>query len=325
MRIHVQLLADDQAGFTQEAWDAAAARAGAGGSGHRVSIGRDNAAFAAAIGEAEALITAREALRCHLPLTAPALELIFLLHAGVDGLTPFDWLPPGVALLNNSGTHADKAGEYAAMAVLMLANHVPFFTSRQRAGVWERRQAATAAGRRVTIVGLGALGSGSARRLRLLGLHVTGVRTRAEPHPECDRVVAVGELDWVMQDTEFLVLACPLTEDTRELLDRRRIALLPRGAGVVNMGRGGLVEQDALLDALDTGHLGGAVLDVFTPEPVPSNHRLWRTPNLVMTPHMSSDDPGTYVARSLDIFFANLAALTDGQPLPNHVDVMRGY
>ena len=177
----------------------------------------------------------------------------------------------------------------------------------------------------MTIVGLGALGSGSARRLRLLGLHVTGVRTRAEPHPECDQVVAVAELDQVLRHTEFLVLACPLTEDTRELLDRRRIALLPRGAGVVNVGRGGLVEQDALLDALDTGHLGGAVLDVFTPEPVPSDHRLWRTPNLVMTPHMSSDDPGTYVARSLDIFFANLAARTDGRPLPNQVDVVRGY
>lgn len=325
MRVHVQLQPDDLPGFTQEAWDVAAARAGAIGSGHRVSIGRDDAAFAAAIGEAEALITAGGALRPHLPLAAPALRLISLVHAGVDGLAPFDWLPPGVALLNNSGVHADKAGEYVAMAVLMLANHVPFFVSRQRAGVWEQRLAVTAAGRRATVVGLGSLGGGGARRLRLLGLHVTGVRTRAEPHPDCDRVAAADELDRVLPETEFLVLACPLTAHTRGLLDRRRIGLLPRGAGVVNVGRGGLVEQDALLDALDAGRLGGAVLDVFTPEPVPPGHRLWRTPNLVMTPHMSSDDPETYVARSLDTFFANLAAHAEGRPPPNRVDVTRGY
>lgn len=325
MRVHVQLLPDDQPGFTRQTWDAAAARAGAVGSGHRVSIGRDDAAFAAAIGETEALITGAGALRRHLPLAAPALRLIFLVHAGVDGLVPFDWLPAGVALLNNSGTHSDKAGEYVAMAVLMLANHVPFFVSRQREGTWHPRPASVASGRRATVVGLGSLGGGGARRLRLLGLCVTGVRTRAEPHPDCARVVAADGLDEVLPETEFLVLACPLTERTRGLLDRRRIALLPRGAGVVNIGRGGLVEQDALLDALDAGHLGGAVLDVVTPEPVPPGHRLWRAPNLVMTPHMSSDDPQTYAARSLDIFFANLAAHAQGRPAPNRVDPARGY
>jgi phosphoglycerate dehydrogenase-like enzyme len=85
------------------------------------------------------------------------------------------------------------------------------------------------------------------------------------------------------------------------------------------------VEQDALCDLLETGHLAGAVLDVFTPEPVPPGHRLWTTPHLIMTPHCSSDDPQTYNPRSLDIFFANLAALQEGRALPNRIDPTRGY
>jgi glyoxylate/hydroxypyruvate reductase len=109
------------------------------------------------------------------------------------------------------------------------------------------------------------------------------------------------------------------------LLDRRRIGLLPAGAGVVNIGRGALLDQDALCDALDAGALGGAILDVFVPEPVPPGHRLWATRNLVMTPHVSADDPLTYNPNSLDIFFQNLRALRDGAPLPNRFDIARGY
>ena len=125
--------------------------------------------------------------------------------------------------------------------------------------------------------------------------------------------------------TEFLVLACPLTVVTRNLLDRRRVALLPAGAGVVNIGRGGLLDQDALCDALDDGHLSGAVLDVFDPEPVPPGHRVWTTPNLIVSPHTSADDPATYYPRSLDCFFADLRALREGQPMPTLVDTARGY
>ena len=159
------------------------------------------------------------------------------------------------------------------------------------------------------VVGLGSLGGAVAGQAARFGMQVVGVRTRAEPHPDCARVVAVPGLDAELPGAEFLVLATPLTDATRGLLDRRRIGLLPAGAGVVNIGRGALVEQDALCDALDVGALGGAVLDVFVPEPVPPGHRLWGTRNLVMTPHVSADDPKTYNPNSLDIFFRNLRAL----------------
>ena len=107
------------------------------------------------------------------------------------------------------------------------------------------------------------------------------------------------------------------------MLDRRRIGLLPKAAGVINIGRGGLVDQDALCDALEAGALSGAVLDVFVPEPVPPGHRLWTTPNLIMTPHVSSDDRHAYNARSLDTFIRNLQAFERGEALPNLFDRKR--
>jgi phosphoglycerate dehydrogenase-like enzyme len=116
-----------------------------------------------------------------------------------------------------------------------------------------------------------------------------------------------------------------LTDATRGLFDRRRLELLPEGAGVVNIGRGELIDQDALCDRLDAGHLSGAVLDVFDPEPIPPGHRLWTTRNLIISPHTAADDPATYNPLSLDLFLENLRAWRDGRPLPNRYDIARGY
>ncbi len=326
MRIHVQNLpGDPEFAVTPAQWAAAAARAPDVSAGHDVTFGETPEAFRAAIGEAEALVAQTGAVRRLFPADAPRLKLIYCTAAGLDSLAPFDQFPPGAALLNNRGTHGAKAGEYGIMALLMLAAGVPGFATAQRAGQWAPRHGSVLAGRRVTVAGLGTLGGAVAGQAARFGMRVTGVRTWAEPHPACAEVVALSTLDAVLGDTEFLVLALPLTDATRRVLDRRRIALLRPGAGVVNIGRGALLDQDALCDALDGGHLSGAVLDVFVPEPVPPGHRLWTTPNLLMTPHVSADDPDTYIPLSLDIFFRNLRAYRDGTPLPNWFDTARGY
>ena len=176
-----------------------------------------------------------------------------------------------------------------------------------------------------TIVGLGTLGGAVARHAARFGMNVTGVRANPAPHPDCARVIGTDGLDDALASTRFLVLACPLTAATRGLIDRRRLGLLPPGAGVVNIGRGELIDQDALCDALDGGLLSGAVLDVFDPEPIPPGHRLWTTPNLVISPHTAADDPATYNPISLDLFLTNLRAWRDGTPLPNRFDIARGY
>ena len=325
MRIHIQNLEGMVAdAVTLQDWQAAAARAGLPEGRHAVSVGETLDDFARAIPDAEALVTATRATQSLFPADAPRLKLMFCTSAGLDPV-PFGSLPPDLPVLNNRGVHGPKAGEYGIMAVLMLANHLPALIGSQQAQVWDRRTGSTLDGRRLTVVGLGSLGGAVAERAAQFGLRVTGVRARPAPHPACERVLASADLDAALTDAEFLLLACPLTPATRGILDRRRIGLLPQGAGVINIGRGPLLDQDALCDALDAGALSGAVLDVFVPEPVPAGHRLWTTRNLVMTPHVSSDDALAYNARSLDVFIENLTAFEQGRPLPNLFSRERGY
>ncbi|WP_419900459.1 D-2-hydroxyacid dehydrogenase [Roseomonas sp. USHLN139] len=333
MRIHVQNPAGETVfPITSAQWQAAVARA-PDMADLQVSFAHDEAGYAAAMQEATLLVTwTREVLarfgQGQLKASraaAPKLQTIFCTSAGLDRLAPFAWLPDDVALLNNRGAHANKAGEFGIMALLMLANHIPYFAERQREARWAPRFASVLAGRRLVVVGLGSLGGAVAARAKQFGMTVTGVRHTAAPHESCDRVVAQSDIDSVLPEADYLLLACPLTPQTRGLMDARRFALLPRGARVVNMGRGGLWDQEAMADALEAGHLGGVVTDVTTPEPLPAEHRLWRTPGLFITPHMSSDDPETYNDNSLDILFANLRAARAGKAMPNRVLPEKGY
>jgi phosphoglycerate dehydrogenase-like enzyme len=326
MRIHLQNPIDDPLfDFSHAMWHAAAARAPDIGSGHKVTVGVTAEDFAAAMRTAEALVCDVGVVKTHFPCAAPRLRLLFVTNAGLDRLAPFDWLPPEVILMNNRGTHSVKSGEFGIMAVLMLANRVPAMVTHQRAGRWQKLWGTVLARRVLTVVGLGTLGGAVAAGASRFGMRVIGVRANPAPHPHCAETVGPDRIDRVLAETEYLLLACPLTDATRGLITRARIALLPRGAGIVNIGRGELIDQDALCDALDTGHLSGAVLDVFTPEPIPDGHRLWTTPNLIVSPHTAADDPATYNPRSLDIFLENLRAWRDGAPLPNRFDIARGY
>ena len=212
-------------------WDAAAARAPDIGRGHSVTIGDTDADFAAAMRDAEALVCDVSVVRAQFPCAAPHLKLLFVTNAGLDRLAPFDWLPPGVALLNNRGTHAVKAGEFGIMAVLMLANRVPEMVTHQRAGHWQKLWGTVLGGKRLTVVGLGTLGGATASHAARFGMHVTGVRAHPAPHPDCAEVIGTDRLDDVLPRTDYLVLACPLTAATRGMMDRRRLALLPHGAG----------------------------------------------------------------------------------------------
>jgi phosphoglycerate dehydrogenase-like enzyme len=330
MRIHIQNPTDDPTfAVTPAQWEAALARSPDPGT-LSVSFAEDDAGFAAAMAEAEVLLTWTRIVRARfpagaLPAIAPRLKVIACTSAGLDRLAPFDWLPGGITLLNNRGTHAAKAGEFALMALLMLAAQIPLFTTQQREGRWAARFGSVLAGRTVCIVGLGAIGGAAARHARSFGMRVIGVRARPAPHPDCDEVHGTAVLDALLPRAEFLLLACPLTPETRGLLDSRRLALLPSGAKVVNMARGAVWDQDAVCDLLDSGHLEGAVTDVAVPEPLPPGHRLWRTPRMMVVPHVSSDDPNTYNDRTLDILLANLAELRAGRPAPNRVDPARGY
>ena len=327
MRIHIQNL-EGMIGetLTMAEWTGACDRAGIAPGEHEVAIGHTMEDFRAAAPTMEALFTSTTVTKMLFPADAPKLKLLFCTSAGLDPV-PFGSLPPGVQVLNNRGVHGPKAGEFGIMALLMLCNQIPGMVADQHAQDWNRsqRHSGIIAGSKLTVIGVGSLGGAVAERAAQFGMKVTGVRANPAPHPACEHVISTDELDAALPGTDYLFLACPLTAATRNILNKERIALLPPHAGVVNIGRGPLVDQDALCDALDAERLAGAILDVFVPEPVPAGHRLWTTRNLIMTPHVSSDDRHAYNARSFDVFLTNLKAHLAGETLPNLFDTVRGY
>jgi phosphoglycerate dehydrogenase-like enzyme len=253
------------------------------------------------------------------------LRLIQSVNAGVDDLAPFDWVPNGAALCNASGIHAGRLREWAAMTLLMLQARVPFFAAEQRARRWSRVKTPRIAGRIALIFGTGGLGAAVAEAARSLGVRALGISRSGAPAAGFDAVrQAAAAREW-LTEADFVVLTLPLTEATRGLADQAFFAAMKPGAGFANFGRGALVDQPALCAALASGHLGGAILDVTTPEPPLAGSPLWDAPNLLITPHVSCDDPTTYVADSLDLLIGNLARLDRGEALLNLVDPLVGY
>lgn len=323
MHIHFHDTLDHEKLPVQPAeWEAAAKRAGALGQGHVVTFSTD---FDAVRDNVEVIIAPPYRLQQINLHSAPNLKIIQSTYAGMDSLHPFDMIPKTALLLNNRGVHGKRAGEYCAMAILMLTNKMPLFLTQQRNSHWQRHIGSLASAKRVTIIGLGAIGTGAALWARKLGMHITGIRHGEAPHPECDETFSFAKLDEVLPESDIVLLACPLTPLTTNLLSAERIAMLPAGAGIINVGRGKLLDQEALCDALQDGRVGGAVLDVFTVEPIPPHDRIWTTKNMVITPHMSADDPLAYNADTLDIFFENLKAYRAGETPPTLVDLSKGY
>ncbi|WP_439813962.1 D-2-hydroxyacid dehydrogenase [Zavarzinia sp. CC-PAN008] len=303
---------------------AAKARAGSAAEGIEFVIadaGSD--AFRAALPQADAVIGWNFATRDL--AAAPRLKLVQLTSAGLDHLLPLDWLPAGATIINASGIHARKAEEWGMMALLALNIHVPHFTHAARSGAWSRRFEPAILGRPVLVLGTGGIGAAIGRGAQRLGCVVTGLSRSGSPVAGFDRVAPMSALMAELPKADFVVLALPLTPQTRDMFGAEQFAALKRGAGFANIGRGALVDQAALIAALQSDHLSGAVLDVTRPEPAPPGDPLWQAPNLIVTPHISCDDPLTYTPEVLDLFFTNVARLAAGQDLLNRVDPAMGY
>jgi glyoxylate/hydroxypyruvate reductase A len=256
---------------------------------------------------------------------ARRLRLVQLINAGIDNLLPLDWLPPGAALCNASGIHADRLQEWSTMVLLMLQAGMPGFATAQRNGIWSRRTTPCIAGKTVLVFGTGGLGTAVARAGRGLGLKTLGVKRTPCMVPAFDAIVSRNDTATALGSADFVMLTLPLTPATHGLADAAFFAAMRAGAGFANFGRGALVDQPALCTALECGHLGGAILDVTTPEPLPPDSPLWTTKNLVITPHVSCDDPTTYIADSMQLLLDNLCRLATGQPLKNLIDPIKGY
>ena len=290
----------------------------------RFVIDWDTDNFASSMSDADILLT-WDLPTASLSSVAPRLRWIHCIGAGVEHMLPMTWLPDEVTLTNNKGVHAAKAGEFGLMAVLMLHTHIPEVAFNQRKAVYDSLYSSPIAGKTLVVLGTGSLGGSAAFKVSELGLTVIGVNRTGTPVAGCDRVVTTAELDNVLPEADYMLIATPDTPQTRGLMSRERLDLMKTNAGIINIGRASVMDYDALCDKLDAGTLGAAILDVFDPEPIEADSRLWTTKNLLITPHISADDGNSYVSMTLELFFHNLKSFIAGEPLQNPVSPERGY
>jgi phosphoglycerate dehydrogenase-like enzyme len=290
--------------------------------GRPVHCWSSEAEFAAGVREVEYLL-ALNPPRGHWA-RAERLRLIQVLGAGVDGVLPAPDLPVSVALANQRGMSAEPMAEFGLTLVLALLKRLPFFVAAQREHAWRRTLPVRAAGRTLGILGLGAIGEALAIRAAALGMRVIGTQRTPKGHPAVARIEPPEHSDRVLAESDVVVLLLPLTDETRGLLSRERIARMKPGALLVNLARGGIVDEDALVEALRSGRLAAAAFDVFAEEPLPASSPLWEAPNLWITPHMAGGFP-EILDETTRLFAENVARLERGEPIRNAIDRARGY
>jgi phosphoglycerate dehydrogenase-like enzyme len=255
---------------------------------------------------------------------ATRLRLLQMSGAGVDSLLPAPDLPKGVRVANARGIHGAHMSEFALAMILAFAKRIPTWLEQQEKREWRHHGLSVLRGQTVGILGLGAIGQEVARLCQAFGMRVIGTQVTPKSIAGVERVYPPEETGTVLSRSDFLVVLLPLTDATRGSIDAEQLALLPEHAVLVNLARGGIVDEDALARALGDGRLRGAALDVFAEEPLPVESPLWSAPRTILTPHVSGWFPG-YAEQLAEILVDNLDRLERGAPLRNAVDPARGY
>ena len=279
-------------------------------------------AFADSIDEAEVLVAFRPPRG--LWKQAKRLRLIQMTGAGVDALLPAPDLSPGVRIANARGIHGEYMSEFALAMILAFEKRIPLWIDEQRSHRWKRHRIDLVREKTVVILGLGTIGREIARVCRALGMRVTGTKQHPTRVENVSRVEPPSETKALFEEADYVVIVLPLTPETRGSIDAALLDALPRAAVVINLARGGIVDETALKERLEAGRLRGAALDVFEEEPLPESSPLWDTPNTILTPHLSGWFAG-YADRLADILVHNVLALERGTPLRNEIDRERGY
>lgn len=252
---------------------------------------------------------------------APNLDWVQICVAGVDHPAFVDLLKRGKCVTNASGTTAVPIAQTAITGLMMLLRGFPHWLSAQRRREWDQlprhNMPRDIGGQWVCVLGMGNIGTEIARLAQAFGMKVAGIRrSPRRPEDPVDAMHPPAELAAVLPRCQALVVACPLTDETRGLVNAAMLAALPRGAQVVNIARGEVINEAALIQALRTGHVAGAYLDVFEREPLPPESPLWDMPNVIASPHNSFASSGNE-ARLLALFLDNAACWLHGRPMRN--------
>ena len=255
----------------------------------------------------------------HAPIPRhPSVRWIQVGGSGFDHLAPWD--AGRITVTNGAGVLAPYLAETVTGAMLALGCGFPNYAEQQRARRWRPVSFTPLRGRTLLVVGFGRIGECVARNAKALGMRVLAIRATPARHPAADEMHGPDMLDALLAQADFVSLHVRLDETTRGMLSREAIVAMKPGAYLLNTSRGAVVDEAALIDALRSGHLGGAYLDVFETEPLPAESPLWSMPNVLLTPHASDNIVG-WPRRFAELFADNLERWRAGEPLLNPVSL----
>lgn len=252
-------------------------------------------------------------------LDARALEWLHITLAGVDFLAPVKDHLSAVTVTNARGMIADHIANYVVGVVVMMQWRFPELFRNQSSKIWKRWPTKPLAGQVMAIIGLGAIGQEVAKHAVALGLTATGVRASGKPVPGVSKVFRPGQIRECLQAADFVVIAVPSTARTAKMIGEQEFKAMKRSAYLINIARGAVVDEDALVSALEDKSIAGACLDVFEQEPLPERSPLWSFPNVIITPH-SSGVTTDYDERNAALISENFHRYLAGGPLRNVID-----
>ena len=279
------------------------------------------------LGETEVLLT-NPIVPDNVVDRAPALKWLQLTSAGVDRLLDAPVVRSSVSMTTASGIHAVPISEYVVGAILAFAKGFPQAQIAKREHAWRPFWPQEVEAKTVGILGMGAIGARVAMLCRALGMRVLAMRRSAEGRRkgegDVDELFGPGELAYFLAQSDYVVVAVPLTAETRGMIGEPELRGMKNNAVIINIARGAVIDEEALVRALREGWIAGAALDVFQQEPLSAESELWELDNVILTPHISGGTP-RYMERAVDLFCDNLRRYLDGQPLRNVVEPGRGY
>ncbi len=280
----------------------------------------------AAAADAEVAFSGNNPRRVRQLLDAtPKLRWYHTVSAGVENMPLPELAERGIVLTNNSGSYDIQIAEHLMAFVFAASRQLHHYRDQQRATEWKEQVHQELRDATIVVYGMGSIGGEIARLASAIGMRVIGVRRKPGPAvPGIDRVVAADRLAEVVGQADYLAIAAPLTSATRGAISRDVISRMKPTAWIMNIARGAIVDEPALIEALQTKRIGGAALDVFTTEPLPPESPLWKFESVIITPHHSGSSPRAN-ERTLALFAENLRRYKAGEPLINRVDYEAGY
>ncbi len=295
----------------------------------KLTISDEPATIAQATPEADVILNgiwAGDLLRDVFPL-ARRVRWVHSLSAGVEQVMFPALIESRVPLTNGRGVFAESLAEFVLAAALFFAKDLRRMVRNQEAHRWKTFDVEMLAGRTMGIVGYGEIGRASARLAHACGMHIYALRRRttlSEADPLIEAVYPPDRLRTMLSESDYVVVSAPLTPETRGMIGAGEIEAMKGSAVVINVGRGPVIDESALIAALQSGKIRGAALDVFDEEPLPEGHPLWSMPNVLLSPHTADHTKG-WVELAVDMFLRNFDHFVKGEPLENVVDKRAGY